>query len=112
MKSESNNMKSEIKETKSVSFRVPTDVFDTLHDKGLEMELSAHEVAGKFVQEKIEDIALKDTVTSIKQVSLPPPIKQVLYLNRKGFKSLCFSINGNDYLPSYFDTIRIGIDKV
>lgn len=108
--------KSETSQTKPVSFRIPMDVYEVLNDKGQEKDLSVGEVASEIVQENcqapIEDKAVKDTVTSSKKIMLPLPFKEVFHLNRKEFKSLCFSITNRDYFPWYFDTQRIGIDKI
>src|ERR1035441_8928902 len=102
-------MKSETKVTKPVSFRLPIEVFDVLHHKGQEMELSAHELACKIVQENYqvpnEGIALKEEVTHSKQVFLPPPSKQVFHFNRKELLSVYFALTGSGYLPCYVDTI-------
>jgi len=103
------------KETKPVSFRLQADVFDALHDKGVGMDLSAHELACKIVQENYqvpnEDIAVKGTVTHSKQVFLPPPSKQVFHFNLKELKSVHFALTGSKHLPCYVHTIRIGIDE-
>jgi len=108
--------KSETNQTKPVSFRIPMDIYEVLNDKGQEKDLSVGEVASEIVQENCqapnEAIPVNDTVTCSKQVFLQQSSKQVIPLNRKEFKSLCYAITGSDYLPSYFDTIRIGKDKV
>src|ERR1035437_3776192 len=104
-----------MKDTKPVSFRLPVDVFDVLHEKGQVMELSAHELACKIVRENYQvpngGIAMQDTVTSSKQVLLPPPSKQVFHFNRKELKTVLFALTGKEYLPCYVDSIRIGIDE-
>ena|ERR1700739_3627890 len=103
------------KETKPVSFRLPVEVFDTLQDKGQEMDLSAHELACKIVQENYQvsndAIPMKDTVTNSKQIFLPPPSKQVFHFNLKELKSVYYTLTGSKYLPSHVQTIRIGIDE-
>ena len=108
-------MKSETKVTKPVSFRLPIDVFDVLHHKGQEMELSAHELACKIVQENyqapIDGIVVKEAVTCSKQVFLPPPSKQVFHFTLNDLKSVCFALTGREYLPSFFYNSRIGIDE-
>ena len=112
-----NNMKSESKETKPVSFRLPMDVFDVLHDKGQGMELSAHELACKIVKENYQapnhsnGIALKEAVTNSKQVFLPPPSKQVFHFNLKELRAVYFALTGSECLPCHICTIRIGIDE-
>ena len=108
-------MKSETKVTKPVSFRLPIDVFDVLHHKGQEMELSAHELACKIVQENyqapIDGIVVKEAVTCSKQVFLPPPSKQVFHFTLNELRSIYFTLTGREYLPCYVQTIRIGIDE-
>ena len=107
----------ETKETKPVSFRLPTDVFDALHDKGQGMDLSAHELASKIVQENyqtipVEAIPVKEAVTCSKQVFLPPPSKQVFHFTLNDLKSLSYALCGTDHLPCHIHTIRKGIDEV
>ncbi|MGP8217294.1 MAG: hypothetical protein ACLQQ4_17130 [Bacteroidia bacterium] len=108
--------KPESNQTKTITFRLPADVFDTLHEKGQAIGLSAHEFAGKEIQENHqvshEAIPMKDTVTHSKQIFLPPPSKQVFHFNRKELKSVYYALTGRDCLPCHIDTIRIGIDEV
>ena len=109
-------MKTDSKETKPVSFRLPIDVFDVLHDKGLGMELSAHELACKIVKENYQvpndGIVVKEAVTCSKQVFLPLPSKQVFHFTLNDLKSICFALTGHDNLPCHVNTIRTGIDEV
>ena len=106
----------ETKETKPISFRLPAKVFNALLDKGEGMELSAHEVASKIVQENYqvqlpvqnEDVTDNKIVTCSKQIFLPPPSKQVFHFTLNDLKSISFALSGRYYLPPYIFTLPIG----
>ncbi|HXP52534.1 MAG TPA: hypothetical protein VN922_21455 [Bacteroidia bacterium] len=100
------------KETRPVSFRLPTDVFDALNEKGSKMEMSAHELASKIVQENyqapIEAIVVNETVTCSKQVFIAPATKQVFHFTRNDLRSIQIALGGGDSLPCHLHTMRMG----
>jgi hypothetical protein len=108
-------MKTETKETKTISFRLPTDVFEALQDKAKAKGLSVGEFLCQSVQENHqvshEAIPMKDTVEHSKQIMLPLPFKRVFHFNREELNSVYYSFTGKDCLPSNFDTIRVGKEE-
>lgn len=105
----------ENKETKSISFRLPADVFDVLQNKGVEMNLSAHELASKIVQGNhqvpIEATVVKDTVTHSKQIFLPPPYKRAFEFNLKELKQIFYAITGGHDLPYHVEALKVGVNE-
>jgi len=107
--------KSETNQTKTITFRLPIDVFDALQEKGQAIGLSAHEFAGKEIQENHqvshEAIPMKDSVTHSEKIMIPQPFKRVFHFNREELKSVYYSFTGKEHLQGSFETIRVGKEE-
>lgn len=105
----------EPKETKPVSFRLSSEVFEALQAKGQSMQLSAHELAGKIVQEHyktpIEAVVMNEAVTHSKTVVLPPPTKQVFHFTTNDLRSVNYTLTGSRRIPCHAVNFRIGIEE-
>lgn len=99
-------------ETKPVSFRLPTEVFDALQSKGQAMELSAHELAAKIVQEHhqapVDGVTMQQTVSSSKQLVATHLSKRVCHLTYKEYKTIFFAACGGN-LPHSVQHMEVGM---
>ncbi|HEX7415079.1 MAG TPA: hypothetical protein VF411_13625, partial [Bacteroidia bacterium] len=104
----------ETKETKPVSFRLPMEVFTVLQSKGEGMELSAHEVASKIVQDNyqepiaIQGKVVKEPVTCSKKLVLREVNKHVFHFTLKDLRKIFSALTQGGYLPSYVCQMQIG----
>jgi hypothetical protein len=109
------------KETKPVSFRLPIAVFNILQNKGVEMGLSAHEVASKIVQEiighekyqapiPIECEVVKEPATSgSKKLVLTEVSKQVFHFSFKELQKIYAGLTNGGY-HHYINKMPIGAE--
>ena len=112
-------MKSNV--TKPVSFRLPTDVFSALQIKGEKIEMSAHEVASKIVQENyqqpipIDAEIVKEPVTSChksfsKKLVLTEVNKHVFHFTLKDLRKIFATLTNGGYLPTHISNMEIGAE--
>jgi hypothetical protein len=107
-----------LKETKPVSFRLPMEVFEALQSKGEGMNMSAHEVANKLVQENYQEpiaidaeIVKQSAISShSKKLVLTEVNKHVFHFTLKDLRKIFATLTNGGYLPPHISNMEIAAE--